>query len=317
MRKKTQAKSLAEIFGPPPRMNEKEYERYVANVISELRGLRRTKVFRNKRFRGVRQPGNYEIDISFEMTLSKRLKLLFIAECKNWQRPVDRPVVQKIAQTRDAISAHKAIVISARGFTEEAISVAENLGVALWVVSSGSFVTIMGFMGPSFRAVRQVQLKLDVIKLFFKDLPYRKSHCLMDYSRAWRDRVTSKARGRGKKKDRARNYFPTWIIQHGSAVPNQCYEPGVGRNTARHSLITYILRLLMLLKDIPAADRLLTEFQDVAKRYEVSYKDREDLIKAYASDIGARLPEEPKYDRELLRLISSRALERIYKTDSN
>src|SRR5262249_8683414 len=82
-------------------------------------------------FQGKRQPGKYEIDIAVEVRFSEVIYFLLIIECKYWNCPVDRPVIQAVAQTRDAISAHKAVIATVQGFSKEAISVAEPLGVAL------------------------------------------------------------------------------------------------------------------------------------------------------------------------------------------
>jgi Restriction endonuclease len=70
------------------------------------------------------------------LTLGGSLFFLLIVECKNWGRAVDRPVIQKLVQTRDAIAAHKAVVASPVGFSEEAVEVARANGVALWQISS-------------------------------------------------------------------------------------------------------------------------------------------------------------------------------------
>ena len=53
-------------------------------------------------------------------------------------------MIQKLAQTRDAIAAHKAIVCSPSGFTQEAIKVAKAHGIALWVIAARQRVS-----GPS------------------------------------------------------------------------------------------------------------------------------------------------------------------------
>ncbi len=116
-------------------MTSKEFEVYVALVIQNLTITENARVFQNRRFEGKRQSGQYEIDIAVEFRLEDILDLLLIVECKNWKRPVDRPVIQKLAQTRDAISAHKAAVASPVGFTKEAFEVSRDLGIALWVVS--------------------------------------------------------------------------------------------------------------------------------------------------------------------------------------
>ena len=105
-------------------MTSKEYETYVADLIRSLRFFRSGSIEQNRILDGVRQPGRYEIDISVELLLGGIASFLLIVECKNWQRPVDRPVIQKFAQTCDAVSAHKAAVVSPIGFTSQAVDVA-------------------------------------------------------------------------------------------------------------------------------------------------------------------------------------------------
>lgn len=116
-------------------MTPKEYEDYVESLISELDFWKDGQIFRNHYYPGVRQPGSYEVDIAIEIKKTDKIFLRFIVECKNWKRPVDRPVVQKLEQTRDAIGAHKAAIASPVGFTDEAIKVAKTLGISLWVIA--------------------------------------------------------------------------------------------------------------------------------------------------------------------------------------
>lgn len=116
-------------------MTPQEFEEYVALVVQNLKITENARVSRNRKFEGKRQSGRYEVDIAVEFNLEHMLDLLLIVECKNWKRPVDRPVVQKLAQTMDAISAHKAAIVSPVGFTREAVEVSRDLRIALWVVS--------------------------------------------------------------------------------------------------------------------------------------------------------------------------------------
>lgn len=124
-------------------MTPSEYEEYVQQVVQQLTFWEGANVYRNKRFPGVRQPGEYEVDIAFELFLSELVFFRLIVECKNHARPVTRPVVQNLAQTRDAIGAHKAAIASPIGFSEEAIEVAKALGIALWVVAKDIPVNII------------------------------------------------------------------------------------------------------------------------------------------------------------------------------
>jgi Restriction endonuclease len=123
-------------------LTPKQYEAYVGELVRKLDFAKTGKVELNRRFKGVRQPGAYEIDVALEVQLAEAIRFLLIVECKNWKRPVDRPVVQKLAQTRDAIGADKAAIVSPVGFTDEACSVARSLEVALWIIRLGEWVTV-------------------------------------------------------------------------------------------------------------------------------------------------------------------------------
>jgi hypothetical protein len=125
-------------------MNSKQYEEYVAGVVRSLSISKHAKVYRNRRYPGVRQPGSYEIDVACEVWVDDALFFLIIVECKNWKTPVDRPQIQKLIQTRDAISAHKAAFASPVGHTKEAIVVAKANGIALWIIAQGIYVPLCG-----------------------------------------------------------------------------------------------------------------------------------------------------------------------------
>lgn len=129
----------------------RDYEKLVAAVIAEMGEFKGAVVYRNRRYEGVRQPGVYEIDIAVEHDLFGRLKLFYLIECKRLSRPVDRPAVQKLAQTRDALSAHKAIIVSISGFSSEAVAVAESLGIALWTLTPERFAVVRGLSGLNAR----------------------------------------------------------------------------------------------------------------------------------------------------------------------
>lgn len=130
-------------------MSPLEYEEYVANVVRQLDFGANAIIQRNTRFEGVRQPGHYEIDVSVKFKVAEKLDFFLIVECKNWSKPVPRPVVQALAQTRDAIAAHKAAIVSPTGFSAEATKVAQVHGIALWVLSEASWSIPLGLDGSS------------------------------------------------------------------------------------------------------------------------------------------------------------------------
>jgi hypothetical protein len=136
------------IDGERP-LSPAEYEAFVADVVSHLEFGATASVTRNAKLPGVRQPGEYEIDVLVRTRLGGKIDFLMTIECKNWSRAVDRPVVQKAIQTRDAVAAHKAAVVSPVGFSAEAIDVAKANGIALWVLSRAGWSVVMGVRGPS------------------------------------------------------------------------------------------------------------------------------------------------------------------------
>lgn len=139
----------------------KEFEDYVSFVIGQLDCFKSGTVSRNRRFPGVRQPGEYEVDIALNAKIDGVIDFFLIVECKNWSRPIDRPVVQKFEQTKQALSAQKAAIVSPIGFTGEAIDVANALGIALWVVAeSKSSLTVISGLGPSQAATEKLDRRL-------------------------------------------------------------------------------------------------------------------------------------------------------------
>ncbi len=126
-------------------MRYSEYEQLVEQLLRDLEGFDGWKLHRNRKYPGVRQPGDYEIDIALEADLHDIASLLFIVECKNWKKAVDRPVVQKLAQTRDAVGAHKAAIASPVGFSAGAVAVARVHGIALWVVAKNRMYCILRY----------------------------------------------------------------------------------------------------------------------------------------------------------------------------
>lgn len=125
-------------------MDARQYEEYVADVVRRMQFVKGARVRQRVALPGILQPGNYEIDIVIEFEIADALSFLVIVECKNWSRPVDRPVIQKLIQTRDAVRAQKAIAVSPIGFTPEAIAVAKAHGVAVWVLAEKIYVPTMG-----------------------------------------------------------------------------------------------------------------------------------------------------------------------------
>ncbi|MFC2036622.1 restriction endonuclease [Chloroflexota bacterium] len=219
-------------------MTPSDYEEYVSELIRQLDVLERGKVFRNKKYQGVRQPGEYEIDVSVEISFDSALDFLLIVECKKWKRPVDRPLVQKLAQTRDAIAAHKAAMASPVGFTREAVDVAQVHGIALWVISEASWVIVMGGVIPFWVGYRERRRYLEQIGFRLTDDSIGGTLALVDASSV-------------QKRDDAEH---TWVhfvhaCPKGSAIPPGSGEPGIDPRTAASQVVDEVGRQLGM--DIP------------------------------------------------------------------
>ena len=139
----------------------REYEDLVERVLLEMDIWRNATVYRNKRFPGVRQAGSYEVDIALYLHLTELVSFLLIVECKNYTRPVTRPVVQQLAQTRDAIAAQKGAIVSPVGFSAESGEVARDLGIALWVMGQDLPTNVvMAGDGVKIQALSELFLRL-------------------------------------------------------------------------------------------------------------------------------------------------------------
>ncbi|TXJ27735.1 MAG: hypothetical protein E6Q24_07860 [Chitinophagaceae bacterium] len=72
----------------------------------------------------------YEIDLFFK-TFASGLEYWNLVECKCWDQPVKRDMLNAIIQKRDELHAHKVIVVSKKGFQAGAIELAQKHRVAL------------------------------------------------------------------------------------------------------------------------------------------------------------------------------------------
>ncbi|KFB68118.1 MAG: hypothetical protein CAPSK01_002328 [Candidatus Accumulibacter vicinus] len=91
----------------------------------------------------------HEIDISFEYRAGS-VALLFVVECKDWSRSVQKRDVQAFLHVIRDIGAHKGIMVSRRGYQEGAISVARANGIALLVVAEkGDSIDVIHSIVPS------------------------------------------------------------------------------------------------------------------------------------------------------------------------
>ena len=114
-----------------------EYEQFVRAVLSEKLNLAPEEL-QSAHVPGAVLPGassaQHQIDL-FYVEETEVARYLTIIECKyRGSRPVDQALIQNLAFVRDNVRAHKAIMVTNKGFTSGAMAIAESQGIALLVV---------------------------------------------------------------------------------------------------------------------------------------------------------------------------------------
>ena len=110
------------------------YEQMVAELTDQIVGLKGLVLHRRKVYTG--RDSDHEVDISFEYGAGN-VALLFVVECKDWSRPVQKRDVQAFLHVIRDIGAHKGIMVSRSGYQKGAISVAHALPIP-WVLPQTS-----------------------------------------------------------------------------------------------------------------------------------------------------------------------------------
>ena len=119
-------------------MKGPEYEQFVRAVLSRKLGLRPDEL-RSTHAPGVTLPNasdvEHQVDLFFVQE-TEVVEYITIIECKYREsRPVDQALVQNLAFVRDSIRAHKAIMVTNKGFTSGAKAVAESQKIALLLIA--------------------------------------------------------------------------------------------------------------------------------------------------------------------------------------
>jgi hypothetical protein len=138
-------------------MNKKtqgnQYERMVAELMEQITGLRGLELRRQKTYSG--KEATHEVDISFVYTVGE-LQLLFLVECKDWSRPVEKRDVQAFLHTLRDLGAHKGIIVSRTGFQDGAVSIAKANGIALLSVARRRIAWCLYMISPAMTLNRKL-----------------------------------------------------------------------------------------------------------------------------------------------------------------
>ena len=118
-------------------MTGAEYEQFVRAVLCRILKIPPDKLM-STHSPGVTLPNagdlDHQIDL-FHVDENEIAEYVTIIECKYREsRPVDQTLLQNLAFVRDSTRAHKAIMVSNRGFTKGAHAVAESQKIALLTI---------------------------------------------------------------------------------------------------------------------------------------------------------------------------------------
>lgn len=260
------------------KMSAKEYEDYVEKIVTELDFWKSAKVFRNKKYAGVRQTGNYEIDIALELFLTELVSFRLIVECKNHDRPVTRPIVQQLAQTRDAINAQKAAIASPVGFTKESVDVAKDLGIALWVIAKDiPMIVVMAYEGLKILSLSDLfyELRMSYLSIYGITKMIEKWDAKIINFSAVSEISQFSSNIREKDIPEYCNFYR--VISSGSAYFTYANHPLFDKDCAIHQIMTWVFEHFF---DYFSQDSI---FQEKVKRWE------DDVINGFKNqDIGEK-----------------------------
>lgn len=124
-------------------MDFKEYEQYVkAYFEKELKKSLNKSIPINHLEKLMAPDGNeYEIDLNYLIELGG-ISYHTIIECKNWNKRVERDIILTVEGKKNALHAHKAIVVSTCGFQKGAIELAITNGIGLFKITTQGDVSM-------------------------------------------------------------------------------------------------------------------------------------------------------------------------------
>ena len=94
------------------------------------------------------QGGDYQIDVTGEMSLLGGATLRILVECKRCRRPVERDELLAHAMKVQDTASHKGMVFSTAGFQSGALKFAKSKGVATAILTGGGANYFTKSLGP-------------------------------------------------------------------------------------------------------------------------------------------------------------------------
>jgi hypothetical protein len=130
-------------------MNYKEYELFVGKYFQEQLNKRFGEIIPVLHQKDLIAPdGNeYNIDLHYTFKIGN-VEYLTIIECKHWNTSISRDLVLTLDSKRNSLKAHKAIMVTSKGFQSGAISFAKTNSIGLFkVTQNGDIQTFSNFAG--------------------------------------------------------------------------------------------------------------------------------------------------------------------------
>jgi hypothetical protein len=133
-------------------INPDAYELMVKSLLeAKLRrtGLGTFESYHLKKYKG-KSGQEHEIDVSFEIKVGD-LELLFLAECKKYQRRVGVDDIMAFSYRMKDIGAHKGLLVTTHGFQAGVTTIAKSERIALLVAAKGRIIkTWVGLVARDF-----------------------------------------------------------------------------------------------------------------------------------------------------------------------
>jgi hypothetical protein len=111
-------------------MDATGYEQFVKRLITELTTQHGCEVYHLREYVGKLSGRRIKIDVSFELLIFGA-RILFLVECKHYNRTVEAGDVEEFHSKLSDIGAHKGMIVTTLGFQDGAIKTAKGREIAL------------------------------------------------------------------------------------------------------------------------------------------------------------------------------------------
>src|SRR5690349_16412767 len=104
------------------------FEKELAIQLNQKTTVEHQKVFKKNGY-------DYTVDLSYRISIAS-IEYWNIIECKYWDSYIKRSMINSVQSEISDLKAHKAIVVTKKGFQKGAIAYAKKFGIALVKITS-------------------------------------------------------------------------------------------------------------------------------------------------------------------------------------